>query len=229
MLLTHFRLHNSPHYHIACANFTIRAMLSRLFDDHSEIKDSTFKNRVQDRPDPAAFSAAQNHPTNPHARMMALALEQAEKCEPTPTAFCVGAVLTSSAGEILSTGYSRELPGNTHAEQVCLSKVNNVVPEGALLYTTMEPCSKRLSGNKSCVDRILECDGKIKTVYVGTLEPETFVNNTGEGVLKKHGVNYMLVPGLASDCLKVARKGHSSPEPQLGEGGQILSSKTAAQ
>jgi pyrimidine deaminase RibD-like protein len=64
---------------------------------------------------------------------MKLAILEANKCTPVETAFNVGAILISSSGEILSTGfnppritqgYSRELPGNTHAEQCCLLKLS---------------------------------------------------------------------------------------------------------
>lgn len=121
--------------------------------------------------------------------LMKLALNEADKCLPLVTAFSVGCVITIEAllnekdrstsqnQEItLSTGYSRELEGNTHAEQCALTKLisnydllstspanssakwnGNVVGDIDLnLYTTMEPCSERLSGQDPCVDRILK-------------------------------------------------------------------------
>jgi pyrimidine deaminase RibD-like protein len=65
-----------------------------------------------------------------HLAFMKVALDEAEKCIPTPTAFCVGCVIVvpirSATGVeekvILSTGYSRELVGNTHAEANALAK-----------------------------------------------------------------------------------------------------------
>ncbi|KAG9083578.1 hypothetical protein FRC07_013888, partial [Ceratobasidium sp. 392] len=70
------------------------------------------------------------HLNEDRVRYMRLALEEAAKCEPTPTAFCVGCVITVPASntkdttthKILSVGYSRELPGNTHAEANALAK-----------------------------------------------------------------------------------------------------------
>ena len=111
-----------------------------------------------------------------HYSMMELALSEADKSPPTDAAFCVGCVIcltsdvaTSSTSEILATGFSRELPGNTHAEQCALDKLasdykptsaakrDKAVPTLDLdLYTTMEPCSERLSGNLPCVQRILK-------------------------------------------------------------------------
>lgn len=147
----------------------------------------------------------------PNRKFMELALEEARKCEGTTTAFSVGALLVKD-GKILSTGYSRELPGNTHAEQCALEKYfaknNGVreVPEGTELYTTMEPCSERLSGNLPCVDRILEA-GTIKTVFVGVLEPDTFVsNNTGKKKLTDAGIEYIHIPGYEKEALEIATK-----------------------
>ncbi|KAK9474230.1 cytidine deaminase-like protein [Dipodascopsis tothii] len=150
-------------------------------------------------------------------KYMALALEQAKKCVPTSTAYCVGAVLVvpSAAGDqILATGYSRELPGNTHAEQCCFEKYAGdgaaparAIPASAVLYTTMEPCVERLSGNLPCVDRILQYG--VQTVKVGVLEPNTFVkDNDSLKRLQAHGVRYEQVPGFADKCLEVARRGH---------------------
>lgn len=150
-----------------------------------------------------------------HMPFMKKALEEAKKCGPTETAFSVGALLVKD-GEILETGYSRELPGNTHAEQCALEKYfkkHNVadVPEGTVIYTTMEPCSLRLSGNLPCVDRILATS--IKTVFVGVVEPETFVKeNDGLQKLESKGVEYIHISGLEEECLKAARKGHAGEE-----------------
>lgn len=111
-----------------------------------------------------------------HYSIMLSALSEADKSPPTDAAFCVGCVISfsgdsgkGSSSEFLATGYSRELPGNTHAEQCALDKLTSDfalknqpaaakdVPTLDLdLYTTMEPCSERLSGNLPCVQRILK-------------------------------------------------------------------------
>lgn len=142
---------------------------------------------------------------------MHLALEEARKCPPLEAAFCVGAVLVKDE-EILETGYTRELEGNTHAEQCALEKyrqrTGEDVPEGTILYTTMEPCSYRLSGNTPCADRILSSN--IKTVFVGVLEPTTFVSeNLGRTKLEAKNVSYVHLPGIEEEALAVAKKGHS--------------------
>lgn len=153
--------------------------------------------------------------TRPHRKYMELALEMANKCGETQTQFNVGAVLVNT-GEILATGHSRELPGNTHAEQCALEKYfeqtgKREVPPGTEIYTTMEPCSLRLSGNLPCVDRILETS--IKTCFVGVVEPDIFVkNNSGYSKLTEHGVEYIHIPGYEERCLEIAKKGHEKIE-----------------
>ncbi|KAK4195213.1 cytidine deaminase-like protein [Triangularia verruculosa] len=156
-----------------------------------------------------------------HRAYMQLALEQAKKSPPKPTNYRVGAVIVdTSSNEILATGYTLELPGNTHAEQCCLLKLAEkhgvsednlgyVLPKTLSLYTTVEPCSKRLSGNLPCVERVKRLAGNIKTVYVGILEPETFVaENTGRTSLKDAGIEVVAVEGFEKEILEVATAGH---------------------
>ncbi|KAK4039235.1 cytidine deaminase-like protein [Parachaetomium inaequale] len=160
-------------------------------------------------------------PPGDHKAYMRLALEQAQKSPPKPTNYRVGAVLVdSAANEILATGYTLELPGNTHAEQTCFMKLaekhgvseehlKEVLPAELVLYTTVEPCSKRLSGNLPCVERVRRLAGSIRTVYVGIMEPETFVaENTGKKSLEAAGIDVVHVEGLEKEILDVATAGH---------------------
>lgn len=162
---------------------------------------------------------------NDHIQWLNLALHFARKSPPKPTNFCVGAVLISPSREypVLSTGFTLELPGNTHAEQCCLEKfasskgvpladVHSVLPDDCALYTTMEPCVKRLSGNKPCVERIIEAK-KIKRVIVGVMEPERFVSeNNARKILEQAGIKYGYVPDLGKEVLEVATAGHEKAE-----------------
>ena len=157
-----------------------------------------------------------------HKGHMSQALQEAKKSPPKPTNYCVGAVLVSEDGStVLATGYTLECEGNTHAEQSCLIKLSrhynvsedslgDVLPP-SVLYTTMEPCSKRLSGNKTCVDRILGLKGTIKTVYLGVSEPETFVGqNEGRQKLESAGIKVVQVKGFEKEILEVATAGHTN-------------------
>ena len=163
-----------------------------------------------------------------HKAFMEYAIEIARRSPPMPDNFCVGGCLVDEdSGKIISTGYSLELPGDrpndpgkTHAEHCCFIKVadehkvteariGEVLPPNTVLYTTMEPCNSRLSGNKPCVDRIIGLSGAVKTVYVATQEPDTFiVANSGRKRLEEAGVKMVFVEGLQDRALEVAMAGH---------------------
>lgn len=168
-----------------------------------------------------------------HLAFMKLALDEARKCIPTPTAFCVGCVIVapvrSATGAeekmILSTGYSRELAGNTHAEANALAKAQDLssaelekfFPEGipsdggvggllekSDVYTTLEPCSIRTSGLPACADALVAA--QVRRCYVGVAEPDDFVICEGAEKLKKGGVEVIWLKGLEQDCLDAARR-----------------------
>ncbi|GAA5878286.1 hypothetical protein JCM16303_002716 [Sporobolomyces ruberrimus] len=163
------------------------------------------------------------HPV--HVDLMRKALAVARESVYIPSAFCVGCVLTTSSARptcpslVLATGYSRELPGNTHAEESAFEKFlvisdkysedwKRELLEDGNCYTTMEPCSKRLSGNVPCVERILESG--VGKVFIGVEEPKDFVECEGTRLLREKGIEVYLVvdpndPTLGQECLNVAR------------------------
>ncbi|KIW99766.1 uncharacterized protein Z518_10694 [Rhinocladiella mackenziei CBS 650.93] len=180
-----------------------------------------------------------------HLSFLKQALDLASLSPPRPTNFRVGCIIVSQSpspnSSVLATGYTIELPGNTHAEQNALSKLaaQHSVPEtrlneiltpelNAVLYTTLEPCGKRLSGNLSCVERIIatragraaanETNGAgIRKVIFGAREPGTFIQDSKSlPRLGEAGVEWVYVPGLEEEILKVAMAGHdnnnTSPE-----------------
>lgn len=128
-----------------------------------------------------------------------------------------------------------ELAGNTHAEQCCLAnyaavhdvsdeRVAEVLPaepgRKLVMYVTMEPCGKRLSGNLPCVQRITRTrDGGragIHKVFFGVKEPGTFVGESeGCRMLTAAGIEWEHVPGLERQILKVATAGHENSEEEI--------------
>ncbi|KAH7093201.1 cytidine deaminase-like protein [Paraphoma chrysanthemicola] len=169
--------------------------------------------------------AEKPNPDN-HLQYMLLALDQAQESPPKPSNFRVGALLVDAdTGAILSRGYTLECEGNTHAEQCCLLKyakehnlpeerVGEALPPNTVIYTTMEPCNLRLSGNLPCADRIIRTtsltgERNIKKVYLGVKEPEKFVGeNEGRKKLEEYGIECVHVPGLEERILRVATAGH---------------------
>jgi pyrimidine deaminase RibD-like protein len=132
--------------------------------------------------------------TTKFRELMELAADLALNCSPCATAFSVGAVLADSNGEIISTGYSRELGNTYHAEHIALEKANLTSEENLILFTSLEPCSIRLSGRKSCCSLLIE--NGIKTVFVGSKEPPIFVKGEGCKMLRDHGIKIIELEGF---------------------------------
>jgi pyrimidine deaminase RibD-like protein len=146
-------------------------------------------------------------------QFLRFALAEAKKCTPTSTAYCVGCIIVHpETRKILATGYSRELRGNTHAEENALTNLLSKSPElnGLDMYATMEPCSERLSGNKPCTDRILEAGNLIRRVILGVREPDKFVRCVGVEKLQENGIIVVRNQDeeLERECLEVAKRGH---------------------
>lgn len=149
-----------------------------------------------------------------HLTLMREALSYSYLCEVSPTAFSVGAIIflprsasvplfdllsavfapVDREGLILSHGYSRQIPGNTHAEAnainnlvaylkslpeeiiAAVKKATGLAADGssedigrsilgkAWIYTTLEPCSKRTSGLRDCTAEVIHWG--MKRVYM---------------------------------------------------------------
>lgn len=144
-------------------------------------------------------------------------------------------------GQVLSTGYTLELEGNTHAEQNALTKLATshntdeahlhelpalAADQNVTLYTTLEPCGLRLSGNQPCVERIIATrktnNGNvsgIQQVIFGAREPGTFVKDSKSlARLDEAGVPWEFVPNLQDEILKVATEGHHRRTTGTGDG-----------
>lgn len=166
-----------------------------------------------------------------HVACLRKSLDLARLSPPKPSNFRVGAMLCSYSGvdaghspNILTTGYTLELEGNTHAEQCALDKLvagkeqelwDVLTPEAdTILYTSLEPCSVRLSGNLPCVQRIIatrrdDPAGGIRKVVFGAKEPGTFVKDSKScQLLTAAGIDWEYIPDLEEEMLGVAMEGH---------------------
>ncbi|KAG8967629.1 hypothetical protein FRC03_009658 [Tulasnella sp. 419] len=171
-----------------------------------------------------------------HMEHMQTALDEARKCVPVKSAFCVGCAIAvplstlpsdlqnasfiphgqGAKSIVMATGYSRELEGNTHAEANALAKLigryGNVeainvkeLLKAADVYTTMEPCSVRLSGLEPCSKALIEAG--VKRCFIGVGEPDDFVKCEGARMMEEAGIEVIWTKGLEEQCLKVARMG----------------------
>lgn len=137
-----------------------------------------------------------------HFWFMDIAISEAVKAAETCSAFSVGAVLVLN-GEEISRAHSREIEGNTHAEECCLLKLQNrKLAQNATIYSTMEPCGRRLSGNTCCAKLIIEAG--ISKVVFGCIEPETFVGKSaGMKMLVDAGIEVIYLKEYEQAALDV--------------------------
>ena len=112
----------------------------------------------------------------------------AKRCTPIETAFCVGAILVDENDSIIAESYSRDIAPRIHAEESAIKKAvtKHANLDNARLFCSLEPCGERLSGKKTCVQRII--DAGIRKVYFSEYEPSTFVEGTGYEQLKAAGI-----------------------------------------
>ena len=151
----------------------------------------------------------------------AILVQQTNPTTTTPSLLPPTAPLAERIGEqyrVVATGYSRELGEKTHAEEVALLKHYQLTspsePTAATtaphafpplvgrftMYTTMEPCSERLSGRTACTTHLLVVH--VERVVVGVEEPKVFVSHCqGMRLLREAGVEVRRLEGLEEQCL----------------------------
>ncbi len=118
-------------------------------------------------------------------------------CPPTDKAFAVGCVIVARDGAVIATGYSREWGDGWHAEEVAIEKARGagMSLKGCTLYSSLEPCSVRLSGKKPCCAHIAEA-GIVRVAFV-MREPPVFVEGRGQETLENTGISTVCTKNAA--------------------------------
>lgn len=129
-----------------------------------------------------------------HEEYMQLAIELATKgaghVSPNPL---VGAVIVKD-GEVIGQRY-HEKYGGLHAEKAALENCHKNPMDGTM-YVTLEPCS-HFGKQPPCALAIIEAG--IKTVYIGSDDPNPKVSGKGMAMLKEAGIE--IIPHfLKSRC-----------------------------
>ena len=130
---------------------------------------------------------------------MRVAVELAWLCPPSEAAYSVGAVIVGADGAEVSRGYSRE-GGDpvVHAEESALGKLAEGDPRltGATIYSTLEPCSQRMSRPRTCTQLIIASG--IRRVVIAWREPSLFVADCqGVELLTQAGLDVTEMPSFA--------------------------------
>ncbi len=133
---------------------------------------------------------------------MELAIAVSRHSEPSPNCYRVGAVVVSESGEVFD-GYTLETSPTHHAEQAAIFKAKEagVDLRGATIYSSMEPCSKRMSEPVSCSQLIIE-NGFSRAVFA-LYEPSHFVNCEGAYNMRHSGLEVKYMPQYAKKVRKI--------------------------
>ncbi|MFQ7387230.1 MAG: hypothetical protein ACLRM8_06230 [Alistipes sp.] len=140
------------------------------------------------------------HPdtTGEDLRYLRMAVDEGRKCTPSPTSYCVGAVVATADGRIFA-GYTHETSPTHHAEQEAIAKAlaagaplrgsRHVLLDGTLL------AAGQRTGN--CTQLLLKY-GFARAVFA-LYEPDCFVCCRGALTLREAGVDVRVYPGLAGE------------------------------
>ena len=133
------------------------------------------------------------------------AIEMSRRCPATDSAFCVGAILVSEPGQVIAQRYSRQSDPQDHAEEAALADeaASGADLRGATLYSSLEPCLRRVSRPASCAQLILR-SGVRRVVYAWR-EPPIFQPGGGAAWLEENGITVIELPDLAPAAESVNR------------------------
>ncbi len=130
------------------------------------------------------------------------AIEVSRQCTPSQTSYCVGAVVVCRNGDVYE-GYTHETSPTHHAEQEAINKAlsHGAELEGATIYSSMEPCSSRVSEPESCSQIIIR--HKFARAVFALYEPSCFVHCTGALNMRMAGVDVECIHSEANKVLQI--------------------------
>ncbi len=139
--------------------------------------------------------AVMHYAADPDRSYMRMAIEESRKCTPSQAAYCVGAVVVLPDGRYY-TGYTHETSPVNHAEEEAIAKAlaGGASLQGAVMYSSMEPCSERKSKPESC-SRLIIRHGFRRAVFA-LREPSHFVDCHGAEILAGAGVEITEMPEM---------------------------------
>jgi pyrimidine deaminase RibD-like protein/NTP pyrophosphatase (non-canonical NTP hydrolase) len=149
---------------------------------------------------------------------MQLAIEEAKRCksEDGRAHPRVGAVVVHN-GVVLASGHRGELKPGEHAEYTVLErKLEDEIVAGAVVYTTLEPCTTRNHPKVPCADRLVA--RKVARVVIGMLDPNPQIRGTGQLKLREANIATEFFPADLMSKLEELNRDFTRAQRRQNEG-----------
>lgn len=114
--------------------------------------------------------------------LAALSTSESGRDDPTPA---VGAVIVKDGIEVASAFRGQCAAGN-HAEKCAIEAADGADLRGAVVYTTLEPCSRRNAPKIACAQRLI--DQGVGVVFIGLYDPNPKIYREGWKMLRDAGI-----------------------------------------
>lgn len=115
--------------------------------------------------------------------LAAKSISEPGRGDPPPA---VGAVIVKDGTEVASAFRGQCAAGN-HAEKCAIESAGERDLSGAVVYTTLEPCSRRNTPKIACAQRLI--DQGVGTVYIGLYDPNPKIYREGWKMLRDAGIS----------------------------------------
>jgi pyrimidine deaminase RibD-like protein len=121
----------------------------------------------------------------------------------------VGALI-AIGDKVLSEGFRGEVSDGDHAEYtVLIAKKPSADLAGAVLYTTLEPCTSRVPPKIPCCQRVI--DSGIKYVVIGMVDPNDKIRGNGIWALRQKQIQIELFDADLMNTIEVLNKDFIEP------------------
>jgi pyrimidine deaminase RibD-like protein len=134
-----------------------------------------------------------------------IAIEQSKLCKDSTEKPKVGAVIVRN-GKVVAKAFRGEDETDGHAEEIAIGKCSREQLRGAIIITTLEPCTEhgRSTRAVSCVTRI--CIHKLNKVVIGSPDPDDRIRGEAFEILRANNIEVVYIPsGLREEIREINR------------------------
>lgn len=137
-----------------------------------------------------------------HART---AIELSKSCKDSPQKPKVGAVIVKGR-KAIAKAYRGEDGSDRHAEEIAIGKCTRDELHGAIMVTTLEPCSPhgRSTSAVSCADRLILT--RFSKVVIGIPDPDKRIQSWGDKLLRANNIAVAYYPSALAQEIRELNK-----------------------